>query len=313
MLIPGLPRPAFDPRSWPTTPNGTSEQPGVDGVWQQDGRILATVALPAELAEEADMFALHPALMAAALRMVASETGRDLTACADVVVFAEGATSLRVRVSPVGPGRHLVELADQAGEPVAVLGPLALGTPATGAGTASPAAVRAAAGDLVRRVVRRDPVSDGAIAERLAGLGPADQHRALRDLVRDSVLAVLGHHGSDDFDETVSFKSLGFDSLSGVRLRNRLHDFTGLSLPSTLVFDHPTTESLAAHPASQDRRWPRHRHRAGHDPGCRRADRDRRYGVPAARWRRQPRVPVGTGDRAARRGLRLSDRPRLGR
>ncbi|MBE8517722.1 SDR family NAD(P)-dependent oxidoreductase [Amycolatopsis sp. H6(2020)] len=67
------------------------------------------------------------------------------------------------------------------------------------------------------------------------------------DLVRESAAVVLGHRDADAFDLDRSFKDHGFDSLSAIKLRNRLRDFTGVDLPSTLIFDYPNPAVLADH------------------------------------------------------------------
>ena len=80
---------------------------------------------------------------------------------------------------------------------------------------------------------------------RLASLPPGDREQAVLDLVRAATAAVLGHARADDVDETRAFKELGFDSMSAVRLRDGLVESTGLPLPPTLVFDHPSPRALA--------------------------------------------------------------------
>ncbi|GAB3823444.1 type I polyketide synthase [Dactylosporangium cerinum] len=85
------------------------------------------------------------------------------------------------------------------------------------------------------------------LARELAALPAQEQERLLLNLVRDRGAAVLGHRDAGTIDPRAPFKKLGFDSLTAVELRNELNAETGLALPATLLFDHPTPLALARH------------------------------------------------------------------
>ncbi|MGC4889641.1 type I polyketide synthase [Micromonospora sp. DT227] len=93
------------------------------------------------------------------------------------------------------------------------------------------------------------PAGDAAAALRdtLAATAEADRDRVLSDLVRTHAAAVLGYASIRDVDEEKGFVELGFDSLTAVEFRNRLSAATGLRLPSTLIYDRPTTAAMVTH------------------------------------------------------------------
>jgi acyl transferase domain-containing protein len=136
---------------------------------------------------------------------------------------------------PSRQGLDLFDAAWAAGD--AVLFPVRLETSAARLGEVPP---------LLRGLVRA-PATPVRAAVRLADVPTAELPKVLLELVRAEVAGVLGHQRPAAIEPDQPFAGIGFDSLTAVELRNRLTAATGVRLPATLVFDHPTPAAVAAH------------------------------------------------------------------
>jgi acyl carrier protein len=86
-----------------------------------------------------------------------------------------------------------------------------------------------------------------SLALRVERLPAAQREQAVASVVLTEIGAVLGYRPGEQVKASREFKDLGFDSLTAVELRNRLRAVTGLKLPASLVFDHPTPRALTEH------------------------------------------------------------------
>jgi acyl transferase domain-containing protein/NADP-dependent 3-hydroxy acid dehydrogenase YdfG len=146
-------------------------------------------------------------------------------------------------------GLQLLDVALESDEPLLV--PVRLDT--------APLRAQARAGGLaplLRGVVRlparssADEIGD-SLPARLQGLPRERRESFVLGVVRSEVAGVLGHTSPLAIDPLRAFRELGFDSLTAVQLRNRLSLASGLRLPATVVFDHPSSAALAAYLLSE--------------------------------------------------------------
>ncbi|WP_369690750.1 SDR family NAD(P)-dependent oxidoreductase [Nocardia crassostreae] len=98
-----------------------------------------------------------------------------------------------------------------------------------------------------RRTAAVRTAESASFVAGLVGREPAEQVRAIVDALRIQAAAVLGHRSPDAIDPARPFQELGFDSLGVMEFRNRLKSALGITLGTTVVFDHPTPAALADH------------------------------------------------------------------
>jgi acyl transferase domain-containing protein len=96
---------------------------------------------------------------------------------------------------------------------------------------------------------RRDRVEPEAVKgtetlrDRLLGQSGHDRELTVGRVVQAEIAAVLRRPGTVPADR--GFLDLGLDSLTALELRHRLGTVTGLKLPPTVIFNHPSPAALA--------------------------------------------------------------------
>ncbi len=89
--------------------------------------------------------------------------------------------------------------------------------------------------------------SGSDLPRQLAAAAPTRRRSLLAAFVRERALRSLGLDHTHAVDPRTPLGELGLDSLLAVELRNTLATALCLNLPATLLFDHPTLDSLTDH------------------------------------------------------------------
>ncbi|MDR3538268.1 MAG: acyl carrier protein [Acetobacteraceae bacterium] len=129
-----------------------------------------------------------------------------------------------------------------------------LGGPALSPGAALAALDAALSADLTRVAISAGAAAVApavaGLAERLADAIGTGKRDVLAEAVDEIVGRILGLGGLV-LERARPLTELGLDSLMAVELRNALGAAIGRTLPTSLVFDHPTAEALSVFLAAE--------------------------------------------------------------
>jgi acyl transferase domain-containing protein len=246
--------------------------------WKHGDDVYAELRLPVGLQLRPDRFALHPALLDAAMHALGldgippgitgliadsgdpGERPRIPFLWNGVTISSGRGSALRVRISPTGPGAISLTIWDEAGQPAAAVESLVM-LPVS---REQLMPVRLDQGKTSPGSGRTSPDVDGhhdTARGDLAGLSADERGHRLLSMVISHVATVSGHP-ADSIDPDSTLFELGLDSLMIVELAYRLADACELSLPADLAFEHPTPAALTGHLESQLAATPALRRRA---------------------------------------------------
>ncbi|MFD5786993.1 type I polyketide synthase [Streptomyces sp. NPDC127037] len=158
---------------------------------------------------------------------------------------ADRARLARTGMIPLAPELGLALFDAALGHPGTALVPVSLDRRALRSQVDLPAILHGLA-----PATRPNPPTDTGTAQRLARATESERLPLLTELIRTEAASVLGLPVTAAVSGRSNFSDLGLDSLTALELRGRLSKATGLRLPATLLFDHPTTDALAAHLSS---------------------------------------------------------------
>ncbi|MBZ0294962.1 MAG: type I polyketide synthase [Anaerolineae bacterium] len=88
------------------------------------------------------------------------------------------------------------------------------------------------------------------LQEQIEQVQPEERFELIWNVVRNEVAQILGF-SPQALDHRRGFFTMGMDSLTSVRLRNRLETLFGYAFPSTIVLEYPTVEALALYIAEE--------------------------------------------------------------
>jgi pimaricinolide synthase PimS1 len=152
--------------------------------------------------------------------------------------------SLGIKSLPSAEGLDLFELAQRGDNPLQIAARLDFSVLR---GLAREGLLLPQLRDVVRAATHVSHGSSNDLVKRLANASADERETIVRDFLSEELAVLLGHAAAETVDTECTFKELGFDSLAVVQLRNRLNAATGLSLPTTLVFNYPTPNALTCY------------------------------------------------------------------